>query len=114
MNFVPWPPDPAGIQALQSVRESVGLNVPIAVALRSCIAAAELVQRFAPDAPQGIKNEALVRVVGYLVDQPSSATRSETQGDVATSFAATHVSALRHSGGMALLSPWKIRRAGAI
>ena len=73
-----------------------------------------LVERYAPDAPQSSKNEAVIRTVGWLLEQPSAAVRSLKVGDVERAFATTAMSALRHSGGMALLSPFKIRRAGAI
>ncbi len=76
--------------------------------------ATALVDRFAPDAPEPIKDEAVIRSAGYLVEQPRAAIRSDSVGDLSTSYAATHVSALRHSGAMALLSPWKERWAGAI
>ena len=73
-----------------------------------------LVDRWAPDAPDAVCNEAAIRVTGWLVEQPRAAIRSETTGDVRTDYAASMQSALRHSGAMALLSAWKQRRAGAI
>ena len=76
--------------------------------------ATELVERYAPDAPDAVADEAAIRCAGYLAQQPSDARRSTTVGGVSSSWAATHTSALRHSGAMALLSPFKIRRAGAI
>ena len=76
--------------------------------------ATELVNRFAPDAPDAISNEAVIRTAGWLAEQPSAAITSETEGDIRTSYAPSMLSALRHSGGMALLSPWKNRRAGTI
>ena len=77
-------------------------------------AAAALVERYAPDAPMAIKNEATIRCAGWLVQQPAAAVRSESVGDIRTSYAPTHTGALRHSGAMALLSLWAVRRAGAI
>ena len=77
-------------------------------------AAAALVERYAADAPDAIKCEAVIRAAGYLAEQPAPALGSEQVGDVQRRHAITHVSALRHSGAMALLSNWKIRRAGAI
>ena len=74
----------------------------------------ELVTRFAPAAPDPISKEAAIRCAGWLAEQPSAAVRSESTGDIATAYAPTHTSALRHSGAMAILSAWKIRRAGAI
>ena len=77
-------------------------------------AAWELVQRYAPDAPTALHREAVVRCAGWLAEQPSAAVRSQDTGDISTSYAASNMSALRHSGAMALLTSWKIRRAGAI
>ena len=74
----------------------------------------ELVERYAPLAPEPAKREAVVRTAGWLAEQPSAAVRSESVGDISTSFAPTNMSALRHSGAMALLTAWKTRRAGAI
>ena len=90
------------------------LAVNQALADRLLPVASALVTRYAPVAPDTIQNEAVIRCAGWLAEQPSGAIRSESQGDISTSYAATHLSALRHSGGMALLSPWKVRRAGAI
>ena len=77
-------------------------------------AAWALVQRHAPAAPAGILREAVIRTAGWLAEQPAASIRSEDTGDIATGFAPSMQSALRSSGSMALLSPWKIRRAGAI
>ena len=76
--------------------------------------AAALVEQYAATAPQPIKNEAVIRCAGWLVEQPAGSITSEAQGDIRTGFAPMMHSALRHSGAMALLSPWKVRRAGAI
>ena len=79
-----------------------------------------LVDRYAPLAPTAIKNEATLRAAGYLVVQPMAAVSvdsesRESQGGSKwtneVSFMPARQSALRHSGSMALLSPWKIRRA---
>ena len=76
--------------------------------------ATEMVDRYAPDAPPSVLNEAVVRVCGYLAQQPSDARREHVVGAISSSWVATSTSALRHSGAMSLLSPWKVRRAGAI
>ena len=89
------------------------IGVDASTATRVLAVASELVMRHAPDAPNAISNEAVIRTAGWLAEQPSAAIRSETEGDIRTSFVPTQ-SALRHSGAMALLSPWKVRRAGAI
>ena len=60
------------------------------------------VSRYASLASCEVAQEASIRMIGYLYDMPESPS-----GD---RFAA----AFRNSGAMALLSPWKTRRAGAI
>ena len=90
------------------------IRVDTATATRLLAVATALVERYAPDAPDAISNEAAVRSAGWLAEQPAAAIRAETEGDISTSYAPSQMSALRHSGAMALLSPWKARRAGAI
>ena len=77
-------------------------------------AAWALVHRYAPLAPASILREATIRAAGYLSEQPSAANRSESVGVISTSFATSNMAVLRHSGSMAILTAWKIRRAGAI
>ena len=99
---------------LTSAELAEAVGVDSATATRLLAVASALVQRFADGAPAEISNEAAIRTAGWLAEQPSAAIRSATEGDISTSYMPTHTSALRHSGAMALLSPWKIRRAGAI
>ena len=72
-------------------------------------AARSLVSRYAPGAPGCVRDEAIIRTVGYLVDRWTARASVDSQ-----SQAPGQLSALRHSGSMALLSPWKVRRGGAI
>ena len=91
------------------------IGVDLATAVRLLAVATALVNRYASAAPDAISNEATIRcTTGWLAEQPSAAIRSETEGDVSTSYAPSMQSALRHSGAMSLLSTWKVRRAGAI
>ena len=96
----------------QTLAAALGVPQDRATALLAAMTA--LVNRYAPDAPEAVRDEAALRVAGYLNEQPGAAVTSESVGDVATRYAAGNVSALRHSGAMALLSPWKVRRAGVI
>ena len=73
-----------------------------------------LVERHAPDAPQVVRDEAVVRCAGWLLDAPSSGLRSQAEGEVRQSFSPAMTGALRASGAMALLAPWRVRRAGPI
>ena len=62
--------------------------------------ATTLVEKHAPDAPDAMHDEAVVRVGGWLFDLP--ATQRGAAGDV-----------LRNSGTLALLLPWRVHRAGS-
>ena len=99
---------------LPSTALAQALAVNPALADRLLPVATALVERFAPAAPEAIANEAVIRVSGWLAEQPGAAIRSEKIGDIETAFAVANISALRHSGAMALLSPWKVRRAGVL
>lgn len=92
--------------------EALGMKQALADRLHGVAVA--LVERYAPKAPDAVQNEAVIRAGGWLHEQPPGGVRSETIGDEAVEYAPAMVGALRHSGAMALLSPWKVRRAGAI
>ena len=94
--------------------EAVNLKGHEAGAPHLLAVATALVERYAPCAPEAVQNEACIRVVGYLTGHTDAATMSETVGPITTSYAVGSLSALRHSGAMALLSPWKVRRGGVI
>ena len=85
-----------------------------ATATRLLAVATALVERYGADAPDEVDDEATIRVVGYLHDQPRASIRAESVGSLSVDYAPSRQGALRHSGAMALLSPFKVRRAGAI
>ena len=99
---------------LSAAELAEAIGVDSTTATRLLAVATALVTRYAPDAPDAINNEAAIRCAGWLAEQPSAAITSEAEGDIRTSYAPTMQSALRHSGAMALLTHWRIRRAGAI
>ena len=76
--------------------------------------ATALVERFAPDAPEAVQNEATSRVAGWLGHTAAGSIAKVDTGPRSTEYAVGQTGALRHSGAMSLLSPWKVRRAGAI
>ena len=91
------------------------LAINAALAARLHPVAVALVERFAPDAPEAVQDEAAIRCAGWLAESPAGAIRGEVTGDIRTSYdGARSMGALRHSGAMGILSPWKVRRAGAI
>ena len=78
-------------------------------------AASAMIEREAPAAPQAVKDEATIRLAGYWAQSDYGGVESETSvGGKAASYFRPPVSAIRYSGVKAMLSPWKIRRAGVI
>ena len=63
--------------------------------------ATAMVVKHAPNAPDAIQDEAVIRLAGYLYDAPQSPGGSN--------FAAIG----RNSGAWALLLPWRVHRAGS-
>jgi len=77
--------------------------------------ACERVDGYAPDAPDSISNEGVVRYAAYLLaSQATAGAIIETNLGVEVKFAANHGLAFRNSGAEALLAPWKVRDAGVI
>ena len=73
-----------------------------------------MVERYAPGAPDAIKREAIIRAGGWLAGTPKDDIRDMSAGPLSSSHTPSMRACLRHSGAMSLLSPWKVRRAGAI
>ena len=74
---------------------------------------AALVEREAPGAPEAIKDEAVIRMAGYLAQADYGSMRTETIGPLTREHVVNHGPAFRNCGAKGLLSPWKVRRAGA-
>ena len=73
-----------------------------AEAVRLLAYSTEAVTRHAPDAPDVVQNEAVIRLSGYLFDMPNA---GRGMG---------YSNALRNSGTAAILLPYRIHRAGNI
>ena len=82
-------------------------------ALRMMVAATELVERYAPDAPIAVKDESVLRCIGWIIQSPESGMRSRTVGPISADYVPSMTGALRMSGAKGLLAPWRVRRAGA-
>ena len=79
--------------------------------------AIELVDRYAPAAPESLRNEAATRTAGWLRDvDPAAGSRRHggEDGSDEVTFRPASSGALRASGGMGLLSTYRVRRAGAV
>ena len=113
----PAPPDTApqvdGYLTAAELATAARINAQVAERLRAVVIA--LIEEYAPRAPQSIKNEAAIRFAGYLSQAPSgSIQKLDIKGIVIEFRQAPPASAFQLSGAKALLTRWKIRRAGAI
>ena len=99
----------------EDVRDALGFQPSqLGLAGRLLAVAAALVTRFAPTAPEAVQNEATLRCIGWLAEAPASGIRGQETGPFKWEYSPHMTGALRTSGAMSLLSPWKVRRAGAI
>ena len=116
MALSPWPARTA-VASLAAAIAELGAALGEAddtVTARLGATSAALVERFAPGAPVAVKCEAVIRCAGWLREAPAYGARSESEGEISTSFSPSMTGALRASGAMAMLSPWKVRRAGVL
>ena len=113
-TLAPWPTTPVALTAATECLATAFGEDDAATVQRLGTVAAELVQRFAPDAPQPVKNEATIRCAGWLREAPASGARREDIGDVSTAWSPNATGGLRASGAMSMLSGWKQRRGGAV
>ena len=114
MALSPWPEAQADIDA--AVALLAAALPPSADAARLGPVSAALVEAEASGAPPEIKDESVIRCSGWLHEsKPGLADSKLSAGpvEVVKTFS-PGLSALRHSGAMALLSRWKIRRGGRI
>lgn len=116
MGLTPWPTDgepSSHVELIQILKEAIG-DLPDDRVARIGVAASALVERYAPGAPQGIRDEAMIRCAGYLAQSDFGGIVSETIGPRQVSYTVNNSALFRNSGAAALLSPWKRRRAGII
>ena len=76
--------------------------------------ASALVLEYAPHAPDSVANEAVIRLGGYLAQSDYGTIQEESIGPRSVSYQMNHSAMFRNSGAQALLTRWKIRRAGLI
>ena len=109
---VPVPvPTPDPVVTAETLMEAAGLTAAEAARLAPVVSL--MVDRYSPAAPLALRQEAAIRVAGWLVDSPTSNLRKSTIGPVSSyDFAATQRGALLHSGAKALLAPYRQRTAG--
>ena len=86
------------------------INGKAGVAARLLPVVTELVQRFAPDAPDSIQNEAAIRTAGWLADMTPNLNIKTGSITIRKTRFKGELSALQHSGAAGLLSSWRVRR----
>ena len=96
-----------------NLAEILGLDA--AVAVRLFAVASAMVAEYCPTAPDPIRDEAIVRTSAYLREMPGGSIQRLQTGGVEIEFQKpSGRSALRFSGSMSLLSPYKVRRGMVI
>ena len=90
-----------------ALRLSDGSAVPEeplqSILLRQLETARELVNQYAPTAPDTTLDAAIIQICGYLYDAPNTALNN-----------APHANAFRFSGAMALLAGWHVSQGVTI
>ena len=121
MALTPWPTtEPELTAAVQSLAAAAfGDSAKDRIkAQRLGPVGSDLVEKYSPHAPQDVRDEAVILVSAWIGHQTSGLTPGlEIKAGGITLSRRRYrgeISALRHSGAMALLSPWKIRRAGKL
>ena len=116
MALTPIPRDTAPL--LAAIRESISTQAPDVVLLRTARAASALVEEYAPLAPDDLRDESLIRTIGWLLTRPHGGVENESSNigavSVSKGYQPGQLSALRHSGAMALLTRFKRRRGGLV
>lgn len=110
----PWPTTPAALAAARTcLRDAINasrLTDERADALGSTAAA--MIEAHARGAPQPVKNEAVIRVAGWLQVSAKGDIVPREVGGIGFSWRPTiGRNALRQSGAMGLLAPWHKPRA---
>ena len=117
MALSPWPDSPAAVAAaVLKIKTATGSSSADANIARVGAVAAALTEKEASMAPSEVKDEAVIRCAAWLLDRPRDGRTSEVADvgpiKIDRSYLAGQLSALRHSGAMALLGPWKLQTRG--
>lgn len=113
----PWPTTPAALAnataRLKAAVQGAAADSDERAAGLGAVASA-MVEQYAPDAPVAIKDEAVIRFAGYLAQSDFGGIGKESIGSRDVEYTVNHANAFRNCGAAALLTRWRVRRAGAI
>ena len=132
MALSPWPTSPAALaNAIETLRSLLGdpryirdaggseidpdrLDLWKSNLSRMASVASGLVEKEALGAPQSVRDEALIRFVGYLQEANWGGIVQSQLGPGSWEYVTNHAPMFRNCGAKGLLSPWKVRHAGTI
>ena len=116
MALSPWPTSPVALtNATTILRQVLPDGLDDARVQRLGKMAADRVESYSPGAPQNTKDTAVELYAGYINQARRGNLSKLNTGGIDLEFGTFNfAAAFRHSGAMALLSPYKVRRAGAI
>ena len=83
-------------------------------ATRVLAAATQAVEDYAAGAPDTLKDEAVIRFGGYLISAGPGDIRKESAGPFDVEHVVNHSAMFRNCGAAALLTRYRVRRAGVI
>ena len=119
MSLSPWPPTTAAVShaaAVSTLKDSIDPGLSNDAVARLGAAAAARVEKYAEDAPQAVKDEAVIRFAGYMNEtgkrQGFGSLRADSVDTISIKLDHTinpASGAFRRSGAMSLLSPWRMR-----
>ena len=115
LELSPWP-SPTAIVALAAARDCLRAAIGSTAAderidLLGSTAAAQ-VERYAPTAPQSVRNEAVIRLAGWMKSSPAGDLVPTEAGALSFSWRpGASRNAMRNSGAMGLLAAWRRPRA---
>ena len=117
MALSPWPTTPpalaAAVTRLKAAAQGATLDSDTRAAELGAVAA-ELVQQYAPRAPQALRDEAVIRFAGYLAQSDFGSIAKDAIGPLNREYPTNHAAMFRNCGAAALLTRWRVRRAGVV
>ena len=122
VDVSPWPAEPVGnagpsaelVAARAALRELIKATLSDDRVDTLGATASALVERFAPSAPQVVRNEAALRAAAYMHAREPRAMQGVTTQTLTLTFARERFynpNMLVNSGAASLLLPWRSRRA---
>ena len=118
MTAQPYPPPTAGeecpAEATTAERLAADIGATLERATRAVAVAVEMVNDYAPDAPESLRTEAVWRFAGYLLDAGWGTIRKNASGPFDIEQVTNHAPAFRNCGAAMLLTRHKVRRGGVI